>query len=82
MASISLKAVGIGSVIDVGGTIVFGFVYNFVYAVMLAVQGVAPSEMQQRMLQDPSYFPVALLIGLVFVTAGGYVAGGLVGRGS
>ena len=68
------KALAIGSLVDVGGTMVFGFIYNFAYAVMLAAQGVAMADIQQRILHDPSYFFAALLIGLAFVTAGGYVA--------
>lgn len=75
MSSTSIKAIAIGTLIDIGGTMLVAGVYTFVYAILLASQGVAPEEMERRVLADPAYYVITLTMGLAFMALGGYVAG-------
>ena len=74
MPSISLKAIALGSLIDIGGSLLVGALYAFTYAVVLAAQNIPPEEMQRRTLSDPGYYLVLLAMGLAFMAVGGYVA--------
>jgi len=74
MSSISIKAIAIGSLIDIGGSMLTGGVYTFVYAILLASENVPPEEMQRRVLADPAYYIITLIMGLAFMVLGGYVA--------
>lgn len=78
--SISIKAIAIGSAIDIGGSILGGVLYIVVYFMLLASQGVEPEEMQRRALTDPTYYVVSVTLGLAFMTLGAYVAGRVAGR--
>jgi hypothetical protein len=71
---LSIKAIAIGVLIDVGGSMLVGAAYVFVYAMLLASQNVPVEDLQRRILADPTYYVVALALGLVFMAVGGYVA--------
>ena len=74
MSSISIKAIALGSLIDIAGTLLVAGVYTFAYAIFLASQNIPPEEMQQRALSDPAYYVITLTMGLVLMAVGAYVA--------
>jgi prepilin signal peptidase PulO-like enzyme (type II secretory pathway) len=71
---ISIKGVVIGSLIDVGGSLLTSFLYAIAYVVMLGPERLSPDDIQRRLMSDPSYFGVTLVMGVVFVGVGAYVA--------
>jgi hypothetical protein len=75
MPSLSIKAIAVGALIDIGGSMVVGGAYTLVYALLLASQNVPPEELQRRVLADPAYYVITLLMGLAFMAVGAYVAG-------
>src|SRR6266568_8406199 len=74
MSRMNIRAITIGALVEVGGSLTLGLVFNIVYAVMLAAQRVPQAEMKNRMLGDQSYFVVSLLVGFVCILAGSYIA--------
>ena len=74
MPSINIKAVVIGTVIDVGGSLLAGLLFTVVYTVMLLAEGVSRADVQQRMVTDPSFYVVSVILGLGFLAGGALVA--------
>ncbi len=72
---INLKAILIGFFVDIGGTTLASFVYALIMGIILAVQGVPPTEIEAKMAQGPAVYLSSLVIGFVFTFLGGYVAG-------
>lgn len=74
MPPLNKKAIAVGAVIDIGGGMVLGVLYTVTYMVLLASQKIPPTEWQGKMLADPVYYVVNLVMGLAFIALGGYVA--------
>jgi hypothetical protein len=74
MSRINIRAITIGSLVEVGGSLTLGLVFNIIYAAILAAQRVPQAEMKNRMLGDQSYFVVSLVVGFVCIAAGSYIA--------
>jgi hypothetical protein len=67
------KAVALGTVADIGGTIV---VATAIFAMLLSHSGADNAEELSKTLNsDPSYLLILLVVGLGFTSLGGYVAG-------
>lgn len=77
MSGISAKAILVGVFIDVVGCLVAGLGFTIIYGGALNAAGVPLSEVQQRILADPSFFGVQIVLSLPFIMAGGYAAGRL-----
>ena len=69
-----VKAITIGVVVDIGGTIVLGIILVMIYSVLLASEGLSPEEIEDQLMNlDPhSTFSIISMIlgGLVTVLAG------------
>jgi uncharacterized membrane protein len=74
MPSISIKAIVVGAVIDIGGSMLVGGLFVFVYMLVLASQNVPQEELQRRVLADQDYYIVSLVLGLAFMAVGAFVA--------
>jgi hypothetical protein len=75
MSGISIKAIAIGLALDIGGTFAATMLFVMMYSVALLAQGVGEAALQERMTSDPTYWVASMILGLVFVAAGGYVTG-------
>ena len=69
-----VKAITIGVVVDIGGTIVLGLILVMIFSVMLASEGLSPEEIENELMNlDPhSIFSIISMIlrGLMTVVAG------------
>jgi hypothetical protein len=74
MSSINLKAIVIGSVVDVIGGFLAGLVFFIIEIVVMLAQGVAQGDVMRHVLADPSFFPINLAIGFSCLAAGSYLA--------
>jgi hypothetical protein len=72
------KAVALGTVTDIGCTIVFS---TAVFALLLSQSGTDNAEeVSQSLTSDPMHLLLLLLAGLGFTALGGYVAGRIAGH--
>ena len=71
---INIKAVGLGVLTDVGGSLVLGLMFGVVMVVALAVQGVPQNGVSVR-LQEPIFLIPGMIFGFGFTLLGGFVAG-------
>ena len=76
---VSLKAVFLGLVVDIVGTVVVGLVLGALLGMYLISQGVAPDELSAQ-LEDPGYIVPGLVVGLSVTVLGGFIAGRVAGR--
>jgi hypothetical protein len=69
-----VKAITIGVVVDIGGSLVLGIILVMIYSVLLASEGLSPEEIEYQLINlDPhSTFSIISMIigGLVSVFAG------------
>lgn len=71
-----VKAVAVGSLIEIVGTFVAGLIVVIVYGIHLASQGMSPQEMQSRLVEfDPwsGYVLASVLLGMLVSVLAGYV---------
>lgn len=80
MREISIKAVIIGLVADVGGTAVFFFVFSIIGAILLASTGRNPDELKDYP-ETTTFIVVSSFAGLLFSALGGYVSARIAGKG-
>lgn len=71
---LSVKAVAIGLVVDIGGSLGVGFLVGIVTGIYLGVKGVPPDRMAQTLYGSFVFLLVSLIIGLFFTGLGGYIA--------
>jgi hypothetical protein len=76
---ISLKAVVLGALTDIGGSLLAMTAVGLIVNILLAGQDVPPEELE-RQLQRPGFMVPSLLLGLAFTMLGGFVAGRVSGR--
>jgi len=75
-AGSALKAVALGLVVDVGGTVLSGLIFGIVYAMVLGASGSSAEEIAARVTHvdtDSWLFYAASSLGLGFSLLGGYV---------
>lgn len=75
MKKINIKAIAIGSLVDIGGSLVFGMVMGLVIGVIYAVKNGNADGFEEYYYSNSIMLMVFLVIGLLFVSLGGYVAG-------
>jgi len=71
---ISIKAVVLGCLTDLTGSLALGIVYAVILGIGVAVKGLPPKEFA-ALLQGPLVLGSGLIIGLGFTFLGGFVAG-------
>ena len=76
---ISLKAVVLGALTDIGGSLLAMTAVGLIVNILLSGQDVPPEELE-RQLQRPGFMVPSLLLGLAFTMLGGFVAGRVSGR--
>jgi hypothetical protein len=76
---ISFKAVGLGALTDVVGSLLAMAAVSLIVSVLLGGQDV-PAEELERQLHRPGFMVPSLLLGLAFTTLGGLVAGRVSGK--
>jgi hypothetical protein len=75
---ISVKAVALGLLVDVVGTISAGIVGVFVLAFVWGAQGVKPQDAEakaEQLSQDTTFLLACAAVGTGFTIFGGYIAG-------
>jgi hypothetical protein len=71
---ISIKAIVLGVLADIGGSLVVGIAYGIVLAAIMVIKGIRPEEIGAH-LQGPIIEIPSLFIGFGFTLLGGFVAG-------
>lgn len=71
---ISIKALLLGALTDIGGSLVVGSVFGLLIGIVLAVLGVPQNRMDAH-LQGLAVLIPSLVIGFGFTVLGGFVAG-------
>lgn len=71
---LSIKALALGVLTDIGGSLLYGGVLGVVFGIYFAMHDLPENEITIR-LQGLGFLIPSLLIGLAFVALGGYVAG-------
>lgn len=69
-----VKAVLIGLIVDIAGSMAAGLSITFVWGVYLAMGGMSPEEMSDYFTTGTAYLMVNLICGSLFTALGGYVA--------
>jgi hypothetical protein len=78
-----VKAIALGMLVDIGGTIAVGSVISIVYAIVLAQQGMTQEQVMEAMQDAPilsTYGLISTVVGLAFSVLGGYVCARIVKR--
>lgn len=73
--NISIKAIVVGFLVDIGGTFLANIAYGLIMGIILAAQGLTPAEIETTMAEGPAVYLTNLIIGFIFTFVGGYVAG-------
>lgn len=71
---IEIKAIVLGFLTDLGGSLVVGFAYGVILGITMVLKGI-PQEDIATQLQGPVVLIPGLIIGFGFTLLGGYVAG-------
>jgi hypothetical protein len=71
---IRVKAVALGALTDICGSVVVGSVLGLVTGIVLVARGVPPNELSAH-LEGPAVLVPGLIIGFGFTVLGGFVAG-------
>ena len=82
--AISIKAMVLGFLADVVGSMVFSIAFPLLLAIILAATGYSGDQLEPRLLevvQSGPYIMLSLITGLGFTMLGGYVAGRLARSG-
>lgn len=69
-----LKAIGLGALADLGGTLIMATLVSTLFATMLVINGVAADAVADQMIASKLYLGVLLVLGLGLDVVGGYVA--------
>ncbi len=74
IGQISMKAVLLGTLVDIGGTGLASVVIATIVGVILALLGVSEAEVDARLIQSYAFLIGGLIVGLGFTFLGGLVA--------
>lgn len=69
------KAVAVGAVIDLGGTMIGGFIVGMLYAMILGMQGLSADEITKALTEVDRWSApglISMMIGLAMSVLGGY----------
>jgi hypothetical protein len=76
-----VKAIIIGVVVDMGGTIVLGIILVMIYSVLLASEGMSPEEIEYQLINlDPhsTFSIISMIIGGLVTVFAGYLCASIV----
>ncbi|MFA5343536.1 MAG: hypothetical protein WC381_06200 [Kiritimatiellia bacterium] len=76
---INIKALVLGVLTDVGGSLVIGFILGIALAIIFIVRGVQPNEIRAH-LNNATFLVSSTIIGFGFTLFGGFVAGRIAKR--
>lgn len=76
---ISIGAIALGVLTDIGGTVVLGVILSVTFTIYLLSQGIAIEDLEAEM-GTPVFYFIGLVPGLGLTFLGGYVAGRVAGR--
>lgn len=69
------KAVLVGAIVDIGGTIIGGFIIGLVFAVVMGLQGQSPEQIQSALGDFDQWSPLGIVlsvVGTLMSGVGGY----------
>ena len=75
------KAIAIGVVVDLGGTIILGIILVMIYSVMLASEGLSPEEIEDQLVNlDPhsTFSIISMTLGGLVTVVAGYLCASIV----
>lgn len=78
-----LRAIAVGALIDIGGTMLAGFLIGFLYAIFLGAQGRSAAEIQAALSQPDPWSLLGILLlaaGLSMSVLGGYRCAAIANR--
>ena len=76
-----LKAIAIGLVVDIGGSLISAFILAIAYSILLASRGLSPEEIEYRLTNlDPysAFSIITMVAGGCMTVLGGYVCARIV----
>jgi hypothetical protein len=76
-----IKAITIGVVVDIGGTIVLGIILVMIYSVLLASEGLSPEEIEYQLVNlDPhsTFSIISMILGGLMTVFAGYLCASIV----
>jgi hypothetical protein len=76
-----VKAIAIGLVVDIGGSLISAFILAIAYGILLASRGLAPEEIEYRLTNlDPysAFSIITMVVGGCMTVFGGYVCARIV----
>ena len=79
-SNLNIRAIGIGVLVDIGGTIVAALIFAIVYSIILSQQGYSPDEIESMMTTSSFVYFVGLILGLGCTVLGGFVCGRITKR--
>lgn len=75
MKKINIKAIIVGTLVDIGGSIAIGIVIGIVAGIIYASSNGGMEGFEEYSVTSVPLLVTSLIVGLVFVSLGGYVAG-------
>jgi hypothetical protein len=74
MHRLNFKAIGIGSAISIGGGLIAGLLFDVIYTMVLISNGVPKADLATRILEDPVFYVVSLLMGVLLMAGSAFAA--------
>ena len=71
---LNYQAIGIGGLVDLGGTMLFGTILTTMYALFVNSPAIAPYELYEKVFFAPTFILLSIAVGIVFNFIGGFVA--------
>ena len=72
-SNLNIRAIGIGVLVDIGGSMVAAVIFAIIYSIFLAQQGYSPDEIESMMTTSSLVYFVSLILGLACTVLGGFV---------
>ena len=76
-----VKAITIGVIVDIGGTIILGLILVMIYSVLLASEGLSPEEIEHQLINlDPhsTFSIIGMILGGLMTVVAGYLCASIV----
>jgi len=71
---LNYQAIGIGGLVDLGGTMLFGTTLTVIYALSINSPALEPYALYESVFFAPTFIIFSIVIGIVFNFVGGFVA--------
>ena len=70
---LDIKAIGIGVLVDIAGSLITALIFAIVYSIILSQQGHSTTEIESMMTGSSFVYLVSLILGLGCTVLGGFV---------